>query len=184
MPIQAIETVFDGYRFRSRLEARWAVFFKALRVPYEYEPEGVALSDGTRYLPDFWLPTLTMWAEVKPAPLTAKEERKARCLAADSECAVLRLIGAPRYTVYTAVCPPVDGAPYLGDIDYLLDDQYVDDEHRWYSSPELAPGEDASASFVPSERTRLAYLAAKQARFEHGESGAIHFRQSRGSAAP
>lgn len=25
--IQAIETTYNGYRFRSRLEARWAVFY-------------------------------------------------------------------------------------------------------------------------------------------------------------
>jgi hypothetical protein len=29
MTIQAIETVYRGHRFRSRLEARWAVFFDA-----------------------------------------------------------------------------------------------------------------------------------------------------------
>jgi hypothetical protein len=63
--IQAIETVYNGHRFRSRLEARWAVFFDVLDVPYEYEPEGFDI-DGTRYLPDFWLPTWECWAEVKP----------------------------------------------------------------------------------------------------------------------
>ncbi len=31
--IKAIETRYKGYRFRSRLEARWAVFFDALSVP-------------------------------------------------------------------------------------------------------------------------------------------------------
>ena len=40
MDIKPIETYYNGYRFRSRLEARWAVFFDALGVPYEYEPEG------------------------------------------------------------------------------------------------------------------------------------------------
>ena len=38
--IKAIETVYNGYRFRSRLEARWAVFFDAMQIRYEYEPEG------------------------------------------------------------------------------------------------------------------------------------------------
>ena len=38
--IKAIETVYNGYRFRSRLEARWAVFFEAAGIEYEYEPEG------------------------------------------------------------------------------------------------------------------------------------------------
>jgi hypothetical protein len=51
--VKAIETVYNGYRFRSRLEARWAVFFDALGVEYEYEPEGFELPSGRRYLPDF-----------------------------------------------------------------------------------------------------------------------------------
>lgn len=37
--IKPIETIYNGYRFRSRLEARWAVFFDALGVEYQYEPE-------------------------------------------------------------------------------------------------------------------------------------------------
>lgn len=53
--IKAIETEYNGYRFRSRLEARWAVFFDTLGVPYEYEPEGFDLGDGVYYLPDFRL---------------------------------------------------------------------------------------------------------------------------------
>lgn len=56
MEIKAIETVYKGYRFRSRLEARWAVFFDALGLEWEYEKEGYELPDGTRYLPDFWFP--------------------------------------------------------------------------------------------------------------------------------
>lgn len=51
--IKAIETFYNGYRFRSRLEARWAVFFDALGVKYEYEPEGFQLPSGDYYLPDF-----------------------------------------------------------------------------------------------------------------------------------
>ena len=51
--IKPIETIYNGYRFRSRLEARWAVFFDALGVEYEYEPEGFNLPNGGRYLPDF-----------------------------------------------------------------------------------------------------------------------------------
>ena len=53
--IQAIETIYKGYRFRSRLEARWAVFFDAMGVKWEYEPQGYVLDDGTAYLPDFYL---------------------------------------------------------------------------------------------------------------------------------
>jgi hypothetical protein len=51
--IKPIETVYKGYRFRSRLEARWAVFLDALGTDWEYEPEGFELPGGKRYLPDF-----------------------------------------------------------------------------------------------------------------------------------
>lgn len=63
--MKAIETIYNGYRFRSRLEARWAVFFDEMGIKYEYEPEGFELSDGTRYLPDFYLPNLNYYVEVK-----------------------------------------------------------------------------------------------------------------------
>ena len=64
--IKAIETYYKGYRFRSRLEARWAVFFDAAGIKYEYEPEGFEASDGTKYLPDFYLPEYDWYVEVKP----------------------------------------------------------------------------------------------------------------------
>lgn len=50
--IKPIETHYKGYRFRSRLEARWAVFFETLGCDWEYEPEGFDLH-GLWYLPDF-----------------------------------------------------------------------------------------------------------------------------------
>ena len=53
--LKPIETMYNGYRFRSRLEARWAVFFDKMNVKYLYEIEGFILG-GTRYLPDFYLP--------------------------------------------------------------------------------------------------------------------------------
>jgi hypothetical protein len=74
-----IETQYKGYRFRSRLEARWAVFFDAIFAKWEYEKEGFNLG-GRRYLPDFWLPygcatppSWGFWVEIKPTPLTAEE---------------------------------------------------------------------------------------------------------------
>jgi hypothetical protein len=70
MSVTPIQTRYRGYRFRSRLEARWAVFFDAVDLQYEYEPQGYVLEDlgDAWYLPDFWLPTIGpngMWAEVK-----------------------------------------------------------------------------------------------------------------------
>ncbi len=42
--MKAIETEYNG--FRSRQEARWAVFFNSMGVPWEYEKEGYELSSG------------------------------------------------------------------------------------------------------------------------------------------
>jgi len=52
--MEAIQTFYKGYHFRSRLEARWAKFFDALRIKWVYEPEGFKHQD-TWYLPDFWV---------------------------------------------------------------------------------------------------------------------------------
>ena len=53
MNIKPIETVYNGYRFRSRLEARWAVFFRAVGIeeytwqwPSELYPENMRIYAG------------------------------------------------------------------------------------------------------------------------------------------
>lgn len=86
---KAIETRYAGHRFRSRLEARWAVFMDTLGVKYEYEPQGFELTidpyfDGprtVRYLPDFWLPDLQAYMEVKGPEPSTEERCKAEALA-------------------------------------------------------------------------------------------------------
>ncbi len=71
--IAPIQTSYSGYKFRSRLEARWAVFFTALGLQWAYEPEGFVLPNGVHYLPDFQVtsPTgLKQWYEIKPEGVT------------------------------------------------------------------------------------------------------------------
>jgi hypothetical protein len=84
---KAIETRYGGCRFRSRLEARWAVFFDAVRIPWEYEPEGFELDSG-RYLPDFFLPRQECWLEIKGRTATDRELRLAAELAEASSLPV------------------------------------------------------------------------------------------------
>ena len=76
--IKPIETFYKGYRFRSRLEARWAVFFDAAGIQYGYEPQGYKLSDGTCYLPDFFLPEFKAYVEIKPSSISYKDEKEAK----------------------------------------------------------------------------------------------------------
>lgn len=79
-----IETHYAGCRFRSRLEARWAVFFDHANIPWRYEPQGYDLGQAGPYLPDFLLypdGDLRMWFEVKGQPPSLEELEKARLLA-------------------------------------------------------------------------------------------------------
>jgi hypothetical protein len=71
--MKAIQTFYKGFYFRSRLEARWAVFFDSLGIPWEYEHEGFERGED-KYLPDFYLPETSIrgygekgcWVEIKP----------------------------------------------------------------------------------------------------------------------
>lgn len=76
--IRPIATRYGGVLFRSRLEARWAVFFDCLHIPWEYEPQGFDIGDGQAYLPDFILGLGDLvYAEVKPS-VWADEDGVAR----------------------------------------------------------------------------------------------------------
>jgi len=64
--MKAIPTTFQGYELRSRLEARWATFLDKNALSWRYETEGFILSPmGERYLPDFYIPELGIWLEIK-----------------------------------------------------------------------------------------------------------------------
>lgn len=63
--IKAIETKYNGFLFRSRMEARWAVFFDQMQIKYFYEHEGFDLGEHGWYLPDFYFPESGWIVEVK-----------------------------------------------------------------------------------------------------------------------
>lgn len=94
--MKAIETEYKGCRFRSRLEARWAVFFDSLGTKWVYEGEGFEL-EGGRYLPDFWLPEVGQgcFVEIKPGDPTDDEIKKCEELASDSQQFVMMFCGQP-----------------------------------------------------------------------------------------
>lgn len=63
---RGIPTTHGGVRFRSKLEARWARLFDAIETPWQYEPRRFPLGDRSSYTPDFYLPDVEFWLEVKP----------------------------------------------------------------------------------------------------------------------
>jgi hypothetical protein len=95
--IQPIPTRYAGYHFRSRLEARWAVFFDTLRISWEYEPEGFQTSLGW-YLPDFHIrvpdDSYPYWFEVKPEGAPDDARHRALCVETATPFIVAR--GLPR----------------------------------------------------------------------------------------
>ena len=97
--IKPLPTEYDGIMYRSRTEARWAVFFTKYGIPFSYENEGYDLGDGTRYLPDFLLPHANVWFEVKPFDPTPRELEKARRLAIGTGKYIFIAPGAPNRNI-------------------------------------------------------------------------------------
>ncbi|BBC30050.1 hypothetical protein SGFS_013440 [Streptomyces graminofaciens] len=65
MTHEALPSWYGGITFRSKLEADWAATLDTYRVRWEYEPETITLDSGAKYIPDFRLPDIGAWLEVK-----------------------------------------------------------------------------------------------------------------------
>jgi len=165
--LKAIDTKYKGYKFRSRLEARWAVYFDAIGLEWEYEKEGFEFDDGTRYLPDFWLPQVRCWAEVKACKLTTQERYKVNKLAKENYPVIL-LVGVPNTISYEVI-------EYEGDVSGWCDciismyHNYPIDENRFYTMTGYEIGSKVDVDFFPD--VYEAVDKVRSARFEFGENG-------------
>lgn len=144
--LKPIETRYKGYRFRSRLEARWAVAFDAMEFRWAYEPEGFTTPFGG-YLPDFLVNDVA-WAEVKPTnPALISENEWARMewfAKNNPSKALLVLCGEPR---------PMRTV-FFGRLD----------EH--HDRHDVIAGYARGEGGPPDERWERAVAAARAARFE------------------
>ena len=107
LDLNAIDTEYKGYYFRSRIEAKWAVFFDALGWKWDYEIEGFSLPSGA-YLPDFYFPDLNVWAEVKYRELSANEmsrccELSERMNKSKFGVDIIILVGSPSFRNYKTI---------------------------------------------------------------------------------
>jgi hypothetical protein len=117
----AIRTEYRGVLFRSKLEARWAVFFDTLGIPWEYEPRLYELP-GRWYRPDFlisvkgggwpgtgrWRRSARVWCEVKYEGISEREGEhitRLRLLAEQTGTAAVLLSGRPRHRLYPVFMP-------------------------------------------------------------------------------
>jgi hypothetical protein len=174
--IKAIETNYCGYRFRSRLEARYAVFFNALGIKWEYEFEGFVLPSGEYYLPDFFLPTFDggTYVEVKPKELTAEEREKCWQLCIGLKTNVWLAVGTPDLMCYE-VFYYNDGKAISGD--GIPNADQAEFENRMFAMSAFG---ETGCPVNPEYRKllgntiTLAVSEAKKARFEHGENKSLY----------
>ncbi len=184
---RAIETRYKGYRFRSRLEARYAVLFDALEVEWEYEPEGFDLGNEKRYLPDFFIrfpagshqrekwPGAGYWVEIKALTPTSTECERLSLLCAQTNHNGNVFFGAPERGESWSV----RAGSSLGPPDPLIPAFRPPYGVLW-SAPisccakrlQNNPGELKHNAHSFHTAFDNAVIAAKSARFEFGESGA------------
>lgn len=94
MVVLAIPTEVNGVAYRSRLEARWAIFFERIGLPVEYEREGFQLPAGW-YVPDFYAPNIETWIEIKPNHPSEHEQSLCGQLATATGQRVILFHGSP-----------------------------------------------------------------------------------------
>jgi hypothetical protein len=85
---------YNGVRYRSSLEVTWVKFFDSLGVLYMYEPETFKTRHGF-YKPDFYLPHLEMYVEIKPSKPTTIELEKGQDVCSKTLKRFLFQVGTP-----------------------------------------------------------------------------------------
>lgn len=180
--IKAIQTFYKGYHFRSRLEARWAVFFDALGLKWDYEPEGFELPGGVRYLPDFFVHSANprhragsgYWIEIKGAQPTPAETSSLHLVCRASE-----------HNGYLFTGPPGGGVPYVVAHRHSDKTKVVPDLLREWETVEAWGATNCCEYWFGLEHpwrnangllgcavVEAAAAKARRARFEFGQSGA------------
>lgn len=179
--IKAIETVYKGYRFRSRLEARWAVFFDALGLVWDYEVEGYELGQGLRYLPDFLLPKLDTIFEVKYNYYQIEKQEKKKVAAMSRERVVLFSIPSVAISEKNIALAVLNGKVwhYAFGVCCKCSDAGILIMGPMGASQTLFVMDCQTCQFrqvtnlvdmnTLHGRVQDAYVAARSARFEHGE---------------
>lgn len=181
---KAIQTKWHGCWFRSKLEARWAVAFEAMGLEWEYEPGGYVV-DGVWYEPDFIVAGLLgeqWWTFVEVKGRMGDFDR--------------RKIGslARHYPIYVVGKIPFE-RPIHEQYERFARDTYFHSMSLYDGDGCVIEGGaiGVSRSGVPviasesepwridGDATRLVFLAASYARFDHGERPELQeeFRDAR-----
>lgn len=93
--IKVLPTDYNGTKYRSRTEAIWAAYFSFLSVDFSYEPEGFDLGPSGYYLPDFYLPRIDSFVEIKPEFIVDGRDSPCEALANETGKRVVLIQGRP-----------------------------------------------------------------------------------------
>jgi hypothetical protein len=197
--IKPKRTRYKGIWFRSRLEARWAVFFDAIGIEYRYEPEHDEVQAGWGYAwykPDFFMPGLDCYIEIKPKEPTDFELAKAagwadiydgdfyifyefRPPSEDSDSACLLFWSnrykkvIPSYSHWWTECLEChriaiteNGEPPHECLDKCYTREALDYRYNWYSMSGREYDDEVYPYSSRSPRLLKAYSAARKATFK------------------
>lgn len=197
--IKPIETPYKGFLFRSRLEARWAVFMDVLGLKWKYENDGYDI-EGIKYLPDFFvnhpigIEGWGFWVEIKPTPLNDKEIEFFDNVARVTGHHTFVVTGQPWHEEHLIYYfenyrhrVPKEVPFLIGKLAEIHDGSKVDQAakylgyqcNNWYvtkvydhSNLEMTDfaGHNGIDHRKPSGTLAKAFRAARSARFEHGQS--------------
>lgn len=187
--MKAIETEYKSYKFRSRLEARWVVFFDELGVDWEYERQGYEVNGLWQkyYLPDFWLPDFKLHLEIKPkselvpllesvsvldAAVSSNPENLAYVLSQSGNAAAIAYGDPKDYVTHIYILND-------SDTDFYIDYRFVQCERcgvvQFMQNRAFLYPTRTGYCFLSDDTLdiRKAACAARQARFEHRR---VHLR--------
>lgn len=171
MTIEALSTEYQGKKFRSRTEARWAVFFQTLGLAWQHEQEGFDV-EGTWYLPDFYLADFPMFIEVKPDQTDGTERAKFAAMCKHKATRGIIAYGAPNIRRANLLAYDANGVLEHGDelaqwlADRRNEGEYwlgITDKAWWSIGPKTGPDHDRLPIMNP--HLEAAYRAAQNETF-------------------
>jgi len=110
---QGVLVELDGITYSSKVEARWAVFINSLGYEFEHErqvfvPDRTYQDGGFLLHPDFWIPEINLWCEIKHDTEGVDEDIYRASLFIDSQYQTCSfLIGPPTNKPFLCYSPSI-----------------------------------------------------------------------------
>jgi len=130
-------TRYKGVTFRSNLESQWAEYFDSMDIIWKYESHTFRLKsiNDTVYTPDFYLPAVGMFVEVKPEMETFMEEGlpKMSALCHQIKRWIIAAVGHPCRGPHPFFCydlDPKNDMPHYEGVCFHRDDTVYQIESR------------------------------------------------------